>query len=424
MPRLTVLFALLVAAAALVALPRGASCIPHGPSSTRTTSLRGSRSRAAPWIREFGERYGFSVKAEPEGHVLLDEKDLTPEVVAELADEPQATLSESDIKKAIKRSRAVAAGGGATLQFTDEKQQYAFKAGPRTGTLVSAFGSGGAPAVGRSGDVATALVEASAGSERSGATKIVDGEGTGLNLVSRKDASKGVARSVGRLEILGNGKVLTACTGTLVGPHTVMTAAHCIVLRRRHNRPALVVRPNLLRFTPQMSPDRKRGPYGHFKADATVYPREFVAEPDNWSVSWDMGFVCLKKSAAKAGAVPLASPPVARAEFEKHTASVWSYPAQTKSGLQMYTSSGKVRQLQDGFDVSPHFASTEKGSSGAAITFEMGGRRVAVGVHHQRSLATANMFTRLDAEHIKFAREAIAVCEGAAKGAVMKVGEP
>ena len=52
----------------------------------------------------------------------------------------------------------------------------------------------------------------------------------------RLDPDKGPWRAVGKLQVTSINRRQT-CTGTLVGPSTVLTAAHC-VFKRRRTRPA------------------------------------------------------------------------------------------------------------------------------------------------------------------------------------------
>jgi protease YdgD len=71
-----------------------------------------------------------------------------------------------------------------------------------------------------------------AGEARSGETRMqVPGVGTDDSR-GRLDPEKGPWRAVGKLQVATVNRRQT-CTGTLIGPSTVLTAAHCVFKRRR-----------------------------------------------------------------------------------------------------------------------------------------------------------------------------------------------
>eukprot|EP01025_Chloroclados_australasicus_P034677 TRINITY_DN3541_c0_g1_i5.p3 TRINITY_DN3541_c0_g1~~TRINITY_DN3541_c0_g1_i5.p3 ORF type:complete len:357 (-),score=26.66 TRINITY_DN3541_c0_g1_i5:1024-2094(-) len=89
--------------------------------------------------------------------------------------------------------------------------------------------------------------------------------------------------AVGRLIFRCDGR-LFACTGTLIGPATVLTSAHCI----------FHIDLDVLCYDFQFSPGKQRDyePYGTVKATAVYLPDEFL---ETESLNYDYGVVILEQ---------------------------------------------------------------------------------------------------------------------------------
>jgi glutamyl endopeptidase len=196
--------------------------------------------------------------------------------------------------------------------------------------------------------------------------------------------------SIGLIDIdLGNQKA--GCTGTVIGPRHVVTAAHCVL-----EKGELVKN---ISFSPGYSKGgffRSSAPFGKFKASKIVYNKEFlkVRGPRN-----DLALLIFEENFT----VPAL--PIAVAGPNNFDIAIAGYPGDKPFGT-LWEAQGQRLSNEEGEALPTYQLDTYGGQSGSAVRMVIDDIESVVGVHSSgvRSLSSpyneALFFTEADLEMI------------------------
>lgn len=171
----------------------------------------------------------------------------------------------------------------------------------------------------------------------------------------------------------GDGK-LRGCTGTLISPTVVLTAAHCLWNHRLRRAPRSI------RVSPGRR-DRDTFPFGSIVASRYYAPEGFISGPPGTRNQFDFGIIILPKPFARITAfMPTAALSDAALSKLKDAAlvTVAGYPGDRPIG-SMWRHAERLRSIEPAR--LRYTVDTCPGHSGSAIWTVLNGRRTIIGVH-------------------------------------------
>lgn len=160
------------------------------------------------------------------------------------------------------------------------------------------------------------------------------------------------------------------CTGTMIAPNVVLTAAHCIYDKKTKD----IMKPTEVKFIPGRK-DSKDFPYGVFKAKKIVTYKEYVLSENS---DYDMAIIELTETPS-VGYLEIAES-FDHFELPDHTLYIAGY-AGDKEYATLWESKGKGASRNYWSNTMSYKLDTYGGQSGSAIRAKFGEVFKVIGVH-------------------------------------------
>ena len=194
---------------------------------------------------------------------------------------------------------------------------------------------------------------------------VVIGEDERVQIKTSTKSKNDVYNKIGHL-ILPDG----TCTGTMIAPNVVLTAAHCIYDKKAKD----IIKPNKVSFIP----GRKSSmdiPFGIFKGKKIVTYKEYILSEDS---DYDMAIIELTAE-PNVGYLEI-SESFDHFELPKHKLFIAGY-AGDKDFATLWESGAKGATRDFWSNTMTYNIDTEGGQSGSAIRAKFGEVQKIIGVH-------------------------------------------